>query len=185
MAGPRSVGQDCEAEKGARRVDIRLIRFKEDGESRDFRVTNDRCLIGRQATCDLPIPLSSVSREHCEIFARDGAVYMKDLGSRNGTFRNEERVEGEVQLEPGDRVAIGPIIFTVQIDGDPAEVEPPLMEAPTLTTAKPQSSSGSASAKGGGDDSASELSDLIKQMQSEDSSVFDLDMYLDEDDDES
>lgn len=167
-------------------MDIRLIRFKEDGEAREFRLKDDRCLIGRQATSDLSIPLSSVSREHCEVFAQDGDVFLKDLDSRNGTFRNEERVEGTVKLEPGDRIAIGPIIFTVQIEGDPAEVEPPLMEAPTLTTAKPKTDSSSASEGGApGDDSASELSDLIKQMQSEDSSVFDLDMYLDEDDDES
>lgn len=166
-------------------MDIRLIRFKEDGEAREFRVKGDRCLIGRQATSDLSIPLSSVSREHCEIIGQEGEVFLKDLGSRNGTFRNEERVEGMVKLEPGDRVAIGPIVFTVQIEGEPAEVEPPLMEAPTLTTAKPKTGTNSASSGAAGDDSASELSDLIKQMQSEDSSVFDLDMYLDEDEDEN
>lgn len=165
-------------------MDIRLIRFKEDGQQREFRVKNDKCLIGRLATTDLSIPLSSVSREHCEVLARDGAVYLKDLGSRNGTFRNEERVEGEVQLEPGDRLSIGPIIFTVQIDGDPAEIEPPLMEAPTISTAKPKAESSAAAAGGGAEDSATELSDLIKQMQSEDSSVFDLDMYLDEEDED-
>lgn len=166
-------------------MDIRLIRFKEDGQPREFRVKDDRCLIGRLSTSDLSVPLSSVSREHCEIFVQDGAVYLKDLDSRNGTFRNEERVEGTVALAPGDRIAIGPIIFTVQIEGEPAELEPPLMEAPTLTTAKPKSNSSSAGTGGGEDDSAEELSDLIKQMQSDDSSVFDLDMYLDDDDDES
>jgi hypothetical protein len=58
------------------------------------------------------------------------------------------------------------------------------MEAPTISTAKPKAESSAAAAGGGAEDSATELSDLIKQMQSEDSSVFDLDMYLDDEEDD-
>ena len=163
-------------------MEITLVRFKDDGERRDFRVKSDRCLIGRQATCDLPIPLSSISREHCVLEVKNGAASLRDLDSRNGTFRNEEKLEGEVELSPGDRIAVGPIVFTVQINGEPEHIEPPLMDAPTISTAKPNAHS---AGKGGkADDSAGDLSDLIRQVQADDSSVFDLDMYLDDDEDE-
>lgn len=163
-------------------MEILLVRFKDDGERRDFRVKGDRCLIGRQATSDLPIPLSSISREHCELIVKDGSLTLRDLDSRNGTFRNEERVEGEVEIEPGDRIAVGPIIFTVQINGEPDHIEPPLMDAPTVSTAKPKPKGAS---RANADDSANDLSDLIRQVQADDSSVFDLDMYLDDDEDEN
>ncbi len=167
-------------------MDVTLVRFKDDEERRDFRVKGLRCLIGRQKTCDLPIPLSSISREHCEISIKNNEVHLRDLGSRNGTYRNGERVDGVVALEPGDRVAIGPMVFTVQINGEPEYVEPPLLEAPSSATppSRRASSSAQAPAAGSGTPEESDLSDMISEMSGDDSSVFDLDMYLDEDDEE-
>lgn len=165
---------------------VNLVRFKPDGQRRNFILKGNRCLIGRHATCDLPIPLSSVSREHCEIVVEDGKPLLRDLESRNGTYRNEERVDGDCELEPGDRVAVGPIVFTIQIDDAPKHIEPPLLDAPTPSTAKPAARGAGRSGSGSSaDSSASELADLISKVESDDSSVFDLDMYLDDEDDES
>jgi pSer/pThr/pTyr-binding forkhead associated (FHA) protein len=163
-------------------VDVNLVRFKSDGEPRSFPVKGGRCLFGRQKTCDLYMPMSSVSREHCELFIKGDAVFIRDLGSRNGTFHNEEPVEGEVQLEAGDRIAVGPIVFTLQIDGEPEHIEPPLMEAPTLSTNLPaKETSATASESPKNEDSAVDLTDLIAQVEADDSSVFDIDFYLDDD----
>lgn len=159
---------------------VNLVRFTKDEERRDFRIKGDRCLVGRLETCDLPMPLSSVSREHCEFLIEDGALRLKDLGSRNGTFVNGERVEGTVEIQPGDRVAIGPVVFTAQIDGEPEHIEPPILEAPTPAPVK-----SAAAPANSGDDQAEALSDLIAEMDSEDSSVFDLDMFLEDDDEGS
>ena len=49
---------------------------------------------------------------------------VRDLGSRNGTFVNGERVD-ETILEPGDKMQIGPLNFIVQIDGDPQDKDLP------------------------------------------------------------
>ena len=48
---------------------------------------------------------------------------MRDLGSSNGTFLNRLRIE-ESRLEPGDEIKVGPVIFKVQIDGQPERIEP-------------------------------------------------------------
>lgn len=48
---------------------------------------------------------------------------LQDLGSSNGTYVNNKRV-AELQLQPGDHVVVGPVVFTVQIDGQPAEIKP-------------------------------------------------------------
>lgn len=104
-------------------MELSLVMFKADGTRREFPVTRDRIVIGRKPTCDLRIPLLSVSRQHCEIKLNDGQVTVRDLGSSNGTFHNSERIQ-EQTLSPGDELTIGPVVFTVVIDGQPEHIEP-------------------------------------------------------------
>lgn len=48
-----------------------------------------------------------VSRRHCEVLEREGRHYLRDAGSKNGTFLDDRRVEGEVALKPGSRIRVG------------------------------------------------------------------------------
>ena len=102
---------------------VNLVMFSGDGTRRQFPLIKDRVVIGRTNACDLRIPLSSVSRKHCELVLRDKIVKLRDLGSSNGTYRNGVRVQ-EVNLDAGDRIGIGPIAFTLEVDGVPSEIEP-------------------------------------------------------------
>ena len=104
-------------------MDVKLVMFKVDGQRKDFPIVNQRALIGRAKDCDLRIPLLSVSRRHCELTASAEGVNAKDLASSNGTYVNNQRVN-EVALKAGDRLVVGPIVFTVQIDGIPEEIAP-------------------------------------------------------------
>ena len=104
-------------------MDAKLIMFKEDGERREFVLREGVSTIGRKEDCDLRIPLADISRHHSEVTASDGKVKIRDLDSSNGTFVNLARIE-EQELEPGDRVSIGPVVFTLQVDGEPATIEP-------------------------------------------------------------
>jgi pSer/pThr/pTyr-binding forkhead associated (FHA) protein len=63
---------------------------------------------GRQATLVLPHPL--VSRSHCEIVEHDGFLLVRDLGSLNGTFVDQNRIEQEI-LPPGGLLTLGTITF--------------------------------------------------------------------------
>ena len=65
-----------------------------------------------------------VSRKHCRIVHQDDKTTVQDLGSANGTYLNSERVM-EAVVNAGDRLIIGGIAFTVQIDGVPDKIEPP------------------------------------------------------------
>jgi pSer/pThr/pTyr-binding forkhead associated (FHA) protein len=104
-------------------MEVALVMFKADGERRDFPLSKQTTVIGRKPKCDLRIPLSSVSRQHCQLEVRDDGLYCRDLGSSNGTFYNGDRIE-EASLEAGGRLTIGPVHFTVVIDGQPNPVEP-------------------------------------------------------------
>ena len=104
-------------------MNVSLVIFKADGTRRDFPVTKERIVVGRKNNCDLRIPLTSVSRQHCEITVTENQVRLKDLGSSNGTYHNSMRVQ-EAVLSAGDEIVVGPVVFTVVVDGHPAEIRP-------------------------------------------------------------
>ncbi len=64
---------------------------------------------GRDVTLALPHPL--VSRRHCEIYQKNGKLIVRDLGSLNGTFVNNEKIIGEKQIEPEQLLTIGSVTF--------------------------------------------------------------------------
>ena len=103
-------------------MEVKLIMFREDGTRREFAVPHGVTTIGRKDDCNIRIPLASVSRRHAEISVDEEGVVLKDLGAANGTFLNNHRITEE-DLEPGDQMMIGPVIFTVQIDGEPGNDE--------------------------------------------------------------
>ena len=104
-------------------MDVKLVMFKEDGQRKDFALSGEVTTIGRKEDCELRVPVADVSRKHAQITVGPDGVVLKDLGSSNGTFVNNKRVT-ELTLKAGDRVVVGPVVFTVQIDGVPEDVKP-------------------------------------------------------------
>ena len=104
-------------------MEVKLVMFKQDGQRKDLPLGDPTTTIGRGEECSLRIPLMSVSREHCEVSVDDDEVVVKDLASSNGTYVNNSRVN-EMSLNAGDRLVVGPVVFTVQIDGVPEEIAP-------------------------------------------------------------
>ncbi|MEI7766381.1 MAG: FHA domain-containing protein [Phycisphaerae bacterium] len=104
-------------------MEVKLVMFKSDGQRRELVIRHSNMLIGRHTDCHLQIPLAQVSRKHCQVLVDDESVSVKDLGSSNGTFVNGSRVQA-AELQPGDQLVVGPVIFTVVIDGKPEEISP-------------------------------------------------------------
>jgi predicted component of type VI protein secretion system len=98
---------------------VELAMVKGDGTQRNFALSRERLVIGRLNTCDLRIALPSVSRQHCEVILDGGVLKLRDLGSSNGTYHNHTRVQ-EAVLSAGDEIGVGPVVFRVLIDGQPA-----------------------------------------------------------------
>jgi len=67
--------------------------------------------IGRSEENSLQLDDRFVSSRHALICLRDGRRILMDRGSTNGTFVNGERVEEEVELRDGDRIALGNTVF--------------------------------------------------------------------------
>ena len=105
-------------------MDAKLVMFKPDGTPRELSISSEVSTIGRGKECTFRIPLVDVSRKHCELTLGEGELRVRDLASSNGTFVNDRRIN-ETTLHAGDDLAIGPVKFTVQIDGEPADIAPP------------------------------------------------------------
>jgi pSer/pThr/pTyr-binding forkhead associated (FHA) protein len=72
-------------------------------------------LIGRGTQCHLRPHCTRVSKLHCGIAQWAGKVVVRDLKSVNGTFVNDQRIQGEVRIHDGDRLRVGSLSFTFQV----------------------------------------------------------------------
>jgi two-component system, NtrC family, response regulator AtoC len=65
-------------------------------------------VVGREPPCEIVVRDASISRRHARFSIVEGAVWVEDLDSRNGTLLRGQRVE-RVRLEPGDEVQVGTV----------------------------------------------------------------------------
>jgi DNA-binding NtrC family response regulator len=73
-------------------------------------------VIGRDASADIVLPVTAVSRRHAEITKQAGEFVVRDLGSRNGTLVNGHPVS-EDTLEPLDELRIGDAVLKLVAEG--------------------------------------------------------------------
>jgi phosphoserine phosphatase RsbU/P len=88
---------------------------------RCYELNRDEVTIGRHDACTILLNEGGkVSRWHAAISRREGRLYVRDMGSRNGTFLNDAPLGGEPQpLRQGDLLRLCDIVF-VFYDDSPA-----------------------------------------------------------------
>ncbi len=91
-------------------------------------------VFGRGTECHIQPNSDWVSRQHCLLRVTLEALFIRDLGSRNGTLVNGARLVGERQLSPGDHLQVGPLVFEVQVENGPM---PATSERPITSPADP------------------------------------------------
>ncbi|MEM7315360.1 MAG: EAL domain-containing protein [Planctomycetota bacterium] len=81
-----------------------FLEGKLEGESvpRRFSLRGFPTRIGRAKTTEVPLPSRQVSNRHAELSLQDGQLWLRDLGSSNGTYLNGERLTKPVRIENGD-----------------------------------------------------------------------------------
>lgn len=76
-------------------------------EKREFvLVEGATATMGRSSNNDIQIPEQHVSRQHAVISFRDGVFMVNDLGSSNGTFVNDQKIEEPFPLFAGDAIRL-------------------------------------------------------------------------------
>ena len=84
--------------------------------------SHDTFIVGRSRFVHCPIPEdTALSRDHFLIEINPPRCELRDLGSTNGTFVNERRVDRS-RLGSGDQIVAGQSVFRVRVDGVPTHV---------------------------------------------------------------
>jgi len=93
-------------------------------EGKSIPINLEQFLIGRDPECHLRPASPLISKRHCAVLIRGNQAYLRDFESTNGSFVNDERVQGERELHAEDRLKIGPLDFRVILAAAPAVNEP-------------------------------------------------------------
>ena len=88
------------------------IPYLTDPAGHEHKLQSEVTTIGRAVECEIVITSKRVSREHARLTRSGRRVMLEDLGSTNGTFLNEERLLGSMELRDGDQITIGDVTFT-------------------------------------------------------------------------
>ncbi|MEM7456211.1 MAG: EAL domain-containing protein [Planctomycetota bacterium] len=82
--------------------------------NRSFPLHKSPYSIGRSPDASLQIPVGCISKMHAELrLQHDGRLFLRDLGSTNGTFLNGEALTQEVEVFDGDLIQFATIVFRV------------------------------------------------------------------------
>jgi predicted component of type VI protein secretion system len=100
-------------------------------EGKELSIKLAQFLVGRDPQCHLRPASPLISKRHCALIQREGKAYVRDFNSTNGTFVNDVPVQGEVELHGGDKLKIGPLLFSVNFQGASTPVNQPTPPPPT------------------------------------------------------
>lgn len=115
-AAPEAAGPTAEPEEAAEPATAQpsgrphLVVLESDDEERERGeaiALSAAVTIGRSEENSLQIADRFISSRHALLCLRDGRRILVDRGSTNGTFVNGQRIDGEVELSDGDRIALG------------------------------------------------------------------------------
>lgn len=72
-------------------------------------------VVGRRESCDVVLRFPNVSGTHCELTLIEGYWHVRDLGSRNGTKVNGDRIK-EGRICPEDKLSVAKHVYEVRYD---------------------------------------------------------------------
>jgi DNA-binding winged helix-turn-helix (wHTH) protein len=82
---------------------------------REIALEEGETVLGRDPEATAFIDHTSVSRRHARITIADGIATIEDLGSKNGTFVREERIETASRIADGDAIRLGSLSMTYRV----------------------------------------------------------------------
>ncbi|MCI0520226.1 MAG: FHA domain-containing protein, partial [Chloroflexi bacterium] len=94
----------------------KLVLLSDGGPEQEYELGKTKVTLGRATTNDIVLSDHRLSRSHARLECRTGACTLVDLGSSNGSFVNEARVERAL-LQPGDLVTLGGMRFRYEPSG--------------------------------------------------------------------
>ncbi len=97
-------------------MDVQLKVMVGSAKGQTIKVVGPKFFIGRSEDCQLRPKSDLISRHHCALILEGDYLAIRDFGSKNGTYVNQQRVSGERELQPGDQLTVGPLEFELVVE---------------------------------------------------------------------
>jgi pSer/pThr/pTyr-binding forkhead associated (FHA) protein len=107
-------------------LEVVFVHISKNGSTSAVPLPRERTFVGRLDDCHIRVPAAGISRKHCEIVISDGSITVNDLGSSNGTYVNQERIDSQ-PVAAGDLVSFGGLVFLVTVNGEPGDIDAEIM----------------------------------------------------------
>jgi len=107
---------------GTRKIPELTITEKIEDQTRSYSFSVPELVVGRDQTCDLVLDANTVSAEHARLSYHQQNWWIEDLGSRNGTLLNLDRVSTAAILVSGDELQLGEVLLVISIDIESDEI---------------------------------------------------------------
>jgi hypothetical protein len=88
-------------------ISARLVISGVIAAQKEFLLSGQTVIIGRESANDLVLKDPELSRRHARITYQASRYYVEDLGSTNGTFLNDQRIQSQMPLNHGDVIRFG------------------------------------------------------------------------------
>lgn len=96
----------------AKATDPVLIVIRGSPQGKKYSLKGDKFYLGRDKTAEIQVDDANVSRQHACITKEGGNIFIEDMGSRNGTYINDEVLNSEKrQLGKEDMIKVGSTIL--------------------------------------------------------------------------
>ena len=106
-----AVGLGRERDLSAPRLRVEKAPGLRSGAAYDL---SEGAVLGRSDAADIRLEDSFASGSHARLAPHGDVVVLEDMGSTNGTYLNDEPLEGPQPLHPGDTIRIGDSVFTFE-----------------------------------------------------------------------
>jgi hypothetical protein len=103
----------AKASKGGKAPAAVVVHEPEGDKPRTVRLSG-QVDIGRTDGCAIRLQDTYVSQMHARLAGKDGAWYVEDLGSTNGTYLNDRKVVAPVKVHTGDVVRVGKTVLELR-----------------------------------------------------------------------
>lgn len=108
-----STAPPAKPSKGGKPPTQVVVHEADGGKARTVRLSGS-VEIGRRDGCAVRLSDTYVSQVHARLYEENGAWYVEDMGSTNGTFLNDARVSSPVEVHAGDVVKVGKTVLELR-----------------------------------------------------------------------
>jgi len=91
-----------------------VVVFEPDGAKPRTVKLSDPTDIGRAERCAIRLGDTYVSQVHARLYGENGSWFVEDVGSTNGTFLNDHKVDRALEVHSGDVVKLGKTVLELR-----------------------------------------------------------------------